>query len=353
MKHDDHPVDSVIPEYLSRGVPWSRREFAKGLAALAGSAGLCGLDAKLAAAEPLLESTSLRLTDDPYACLAPQYLAEPLLKAEGFADIRYINVGGGMGLDLVAAGKADMTMEFAGLVATRIDAGDPLLILAGVHAGCFELFGTERIRSIRDLKGKTVAVLALGAPEHLFLSSMVAFVGLDPRRDINWVAHPPAESMQLLAEGKVDGFLAFPPEPQELKAKGIGHVVVNTATDRPWSTYFCCMLVGNREFVRNHPVATKRALRAVLKAADLCAQDPQQAARFLVDKGYVPRYDYAVQTLRELPYNAWRIYDPEDTLRFYCLRLREVGMIKASPHKIIARGTDWRFLNELRKELKA
>ena len=353
MEHDSHALDSAAPGTIPRTGYWPRREFVKRLAALAGPTGWLGLDMGLAAAEPRPEITGLRLTDDPYACLAPQYLAEPLLKAEGFEDVRYINVGDGTGLELVAAGKADMTMEFAGLVATRVDAGDPLLMLAGVHAGCFELFGTERVHAVRDLKGKTVAVLALGAPEHLFLSSMLAYVGLDPRRDINWVAHSPTESMQLLAEGKVDGFLAFPPEPQELKAKGIGHVVVNTAVDKPWSEYFCCMLVGNREFVHKHPAASKRALRAVLKAADLCAQDPARAARLLVEKGHVPRYDYAVQVLKELPYRAWRSYDPEDTLRFYSLRLHELGMIKASPQKILAQGADWSYLNQLKKELKA
>ena len=84
--------------------------------------------------------------------------------------------------------------------------------------------------------------------------------------------------MQLLAEGKIDAYLGFPPEPQELRAKKIGHVVVNSAVDRPWSQYFCCMLAGNREFVRKHPVATKRALRAILKAADVCALEPERVA---------------------------------------------------------------------------
>ena len=54
-----------------------------------------------------------------------------------------------------------------------------------------------------------------------------------------------------------------------------------------------------------------------------------------------------------MPYSKWREYDPEDTVRFYALRLREAGMIKSSPQKIIAEGTDWRFLNELERELKA
>jgi len=226
--------------------------------------------------------------------------------------------------------------------------------LSGAHVGCFELFGTDRILSLRDLKGKSVAVSSLGDPAHIFLSTMVAFVGLDPRKDINWVTYPVAESMRLLAQGKVDGFLGFPPQPQELRAKKIGHVVVNSMMDKPWSQYFCCMVTANKEFVRKNPVATKRALRAILKGADVCAREPERVARFLVDKGYTKNYDYALQTMKEMQmaYGVWRDYDPADTLRFYALRLHEAGMIKSTPQKIIAQGTDWRFLRELRKELK-
>jgi NitT/TauT family transport system substrate-binding protein len=188
--------------------------------------------------------------------------------------------------------------------------------------------------------------------QHVFLASMLAYVGLDPDKDVNWATHPPAESMRLLGEGKIDAFLGFPPEPQEFRAKHMGHVVVNSTLDRPWSQYFCCMVLANREFARKQPVATKRALRAILKAADLCARDPERAARFLVDKGFTTSYDLALQTLKDIPYDKWREYNPEDTVRFYALRLHEVGMIKSTPQKIIAEGTDWRFLNELKKELK-
>jgi NitT/TauT family transport system substrate-binding protein len=147
--------------------------------------------------------------------------------------------------------------------------------------------------------------------------------------------------------------VGFPPEPQDLRVRHIGHVVVNSAVDRPWSQYFCCMLAGNREFVRKNPVATKRVLRAILKAADLCVREPPSVARQLVDSGFTDRYDYALQTLGELPYDKWREYDPEDTLRFYALRLHEAGLVKSSPQKIIAEGTDWRFLDEVKRELKA
>jgi NitT/TauT family transport system substrate-binding protein len=188
---------------------------------------------------------------------------------------------------------------------------------------------------------------------HLFLKAVAAYVGLDPDTDINWVASPDVKPAELFEAGKIDAFLGFPPEPQELRARKIGRVILNTATDKPWSQYFCCTVFGNREFVRAHPIATKRFLRAVLKTADLCITEPTRAAQQLVDRGFTERYDYALQSLTELPYASWREFDPEDTMRFYALRLHEVGMVKSSPNALLAEGTDWRFLNELKRELKA
>jgi NitT/TauT family transport system substrate-binding protein len=179
---------------------------------------------------------------------------------------------------------------------------------------------------------------------------MAAHVGVAPNRDINFVTHPVSKSAGLLADEKVDALMAFPPVPQELRQKKIGHVVVNSGLDRPWSQYFCCLVAGNREFVRKHPVAAKRALRAIVKAANFCAARPEQAARLVAARGY--QYDYVLQTMNEIRYARWHDYDPEDTVRFYSLRLREAGMIKSTPAKILAQGTDWRFFNELKRELK-
>ena len=110
---------------------------------------------------------------------------------------------------------------------------------------------------------------------------------------------------------------------------------------------------ANRAWVREHPVATKRFLRAVFKAAEFCKADPQEAARRLVDGGFTPKYDYALQTIREQPYEIWHEYDSEDSMRFYGLRLHEAGMLRTSPNALLAEGTDWRFVNELKRELKA
>jgi NitT/TauT family transport system substrate-binding protein len=331
----------------------TRRRFLSG-AAFAGAATV--LPARRGRAEPVLETTSVRLSKISGICIAPQYVAEELLRAEGFTEIRYVETTAGeASTDALARGKIDLSLNFAAPLITVIDTGAPITVIAGVHVGCFELFGNEGVHSITDLHGKSVGVQGLGSSPYVFLAAMAAHVGLDPVKNINWVinADPSVKPIELFAQGKIDAFLGFPPEPQELRARNIGHVIVNSSVDRPWSQYFCCMLAGNREFIRDHPVATKRALRAILKATDLCVAEPERVARQIVAGGFTPSYDYAVQTLNEVPYDKWREYDAEDTIRFYALRLHEIGMIKSSPQKIIAENTDWRFFNELKRELKA
>jgi len=332
----------------------NRREFVRRLT-LAGTAGLIRLVPSEASAELPPESPRLRLTQTPVVCVAPQYVASELLRAEGFADVQYVKRDGDFQRwqrEVLASGEVDIMTNYVTSLVTQIDAGDPIVLLGGVHVGCYELFGTGNVRAIRDLRGRRVAVPESPSGQQLFVSMMAAYVGLDPRKDIEWVIHPATEASTLLAERKVDALMAFPPQAQELRAKKIGHVVVASAIDRPWSQYFCCMIAGNKEFVRKNPVATKRAVRAILKASMMCATEPERAARLLVDRGFATNYDYSLQMLKDLPYNRWRELDSSDAVRFYALRLHELGLIKSDPKKIIAQGTDWRFVNELKKELK-
>jgi NitT/TauT family transport system substrate-binding protein len=249
-------------------------------------------------------------------------------------------------------GEIDLAIRYVASSVLDIDAGLPLVMLAGIHPGCFELFGSSRVQTVRDLKGRVVSIPSEGSTQHVFLAAVAAQVGLNPKRDIRWEENPLAEQLQRLAEEKVDAIMTFPPVAQEARAKRIGRLVVNSATDKPWAQYFCCCITANRDFVRRHPVAAKRAVRALLKAADLCATGPETTARFLVDRGYTEHYDYAVQALKEIPYRHWRTYSAEDSVRFWALRLHETGFIKSSPNRIMAEGTDWRFLNELKEELK-
>ena len=325
----------------------TRRGFLRGIAA-AGATSVIGT-LRADAADGPLETTTVRI-QMPGLCVIPSlYIAEERLRAEGFTDIRYVVAPPAI-TEPLAHGKADFDMNYASNFVRVLDAGEPITLLSGVMVGCFELFANEGTRTITDLKGKSVGVQALES--HELVTLMAALVGLDPAKDIHWITEPKVKPIELFEQGKIDAFLAFPPEPQDLRTRHIGHVIVNTAVDRPWSQYFCCMLAGNREFIARYPVATKRVVRAILTATDLCAADPAGIARRLANGGRIVRPDYAAQTLADNNYK-WKEFDPEDTIRWYALRLREAGFIKSTPQKIIAENTDWRFLNELKRELKA
>jgi NitT/TauT family transport system substrate-binding protein len=330
----------------------SRRDILTTLSA-AGAASVLGPWASLADVGPP-EVTTIRIAKTLGICSAPQYIAEALLRAEGFTDIAYVRTAGGFTVpEMVGRGEIHFASTFAATVVYHLDAGVPVTVLSGLHSGCFELFTHGPIQSIGDLKGRRVGIQSLSSSAHLYMAIMAAQVGLDPDKDLEWIVPPQGKAMELFTKQKVDAFLGFPPEPQELRARNIGRMILSTATDKPWSDYFCCVVFGNRDFVRAHPVATKRYLRALLKATDLCAIEPERAAQGLIDAGFTPRYDYALQTLIETPYDRWREFDAEDTMRFFALRLHEVGMVNSSPNALLAEGTDWRFLNELKRELKA
>jgi NitT/TauT family transport system substrate-binding protein len=332
-----------------------RRQLVRALAA-AGAMGLGGRWAQAASAQPA-ETTRVRLVKFPSICQAPIYVAEELLRAEGFTEISYVDgapfAAGPKTYEILSDGTVDMAVQFAAPLAMAIDRGLNITVLGGIHPGCFELFTGPNVRSVRDLKGKTVCVFGNESPQHTFLASIATSVGLDPGKDINWVFHPPVQGKQMLAEGRIDGYLGFPPDPQELRDKKIGRMLLSSTVDKPWSQYFCCMAAANRDWARKHPVAAKRVMRALLKASELCAADPDAAAKAYLASGHRVNPDYARLALRELSFNRWRDLNAEETLRFYALRLREAGMVKNAPQKIIEQGTDWRILNELKREMKA
>ena len=322
----------------------SRRRFLTGVS-MAGAAGLVGTPGSLHA-EPPPETTAVRIWKEVGpTCGAPRVIAGELLRAEGFTDVRYV-VGD------FAAGDVDFSDDFTPAHILMIETGVPITVLAGLHSGCLELIANDSVQSITDLKGKRIGMEAFTQYPDVLMTLKAAYVGVDPERDIQWVTSPDATALQLFADGKIDAFFAIPPVPQDARARKIGHTILSTTLDRPWSQYFCCMLAGTTDYVTSYPVATKRVLRAMLKAVDLCVSNPKMVAQQLVDAGLTDRYDYALATLTDLGFDRWREFDAEDTIRFYALRMHEGGLIKSSPQKIIADGTDWRFLNELKRELK-
>src|SRR5207253_435950 len=212
------------------GIALSRRRFA-GTLSLVGAAAAAGILPSPAAApaEGRLETTAVRLVQDPSACVAPEYVVEDLLRDEGFTEIGYVEVASDADdQKMLNENKADFALDFALKFVIAIDAGDPLTVVSGVHVGCFELFARESIRNIRDLKGKSIGGDAIGASGPAFLVSLGAAIGFDAVRDVRWITDADAKPLEMFIDGKLDAFLAHPPEVQQLHARGVGHVLVSS-----------------------------------------------------------------------------------------------------------------------------
>jgi NitT/TauT family transport system substrate-binding protein len=348
----------------------NRREFIK-KTALTGAAAYLGIgsDYGIAAVEPPPETTTVRFQQIKSPCWVPQLMAEPLLREEGFTDIQYIKHEKiSQGEEDILAGKVDFTADFTANSLMKFAPGAPIDFISGLHVGCWSLIVSDRIKSIRDLKGKKVWALGQRttsanasasvmyrqrAIPNVFFKALIGYVGLDPDNDVEYVVVPKDEAIELFKRGKIDAFLSFPPGPQQLRAAGIGKVLVDTNVDRPWAQYYCCMITGRRDFIRNNPIATRKVIRSILRANDLVSQDPAMAAQLLVDRKLRKAHDqeFMAQSLREIPYDKWRHYSPEDTIRFWALRLNELGIIKHSPQEYISKNTDWSHVSSLKKEM--
>jgi NitT/TauT family transport system substrate-binding protein len=135
-------------------IPQTRRRFLTTLS-IGGAASFVHIPSSLATAEGHLETTAVRLVAD-YSICSPVLLSEELLRAEGFTDVRYVERAVDRASRGLASAAADFRLTTPWDVARRVDGGEPITALGGVHIGCFELFAREGIRNIADLKGKTV-----------------------------------------------------------------------------------------------------------------------------------------------------------------------------------------------------
>ena len=318
-----------------------------------------------------LETTTVRIAY-PVECDPGLVLAKGYLQDEGFTDVEFVATPF-TSRGWITENKADFACAHSEFTVGAIADGLPLRVLSGLHSGCLELWVRDGITDIHDLSGKRISVRVKDIRDmfYAWFAILLGDIGI-ALKNVDFVeAADPGDYNGMIGAftgGRADAVLAGGPEGPHLRRrpKPPGHVLLETNTQTPWSQYFCCNLVANRDWAQQNPVATKRVTRALLRATDAAASDHASAARNAVAViaarssqiggqaagGAFEDESIVTETMAMCTYN-WRELDPEDTLRFFALKLANVNLITSTPQQIIARGSDFAYMRQWKGESKS
>ena len=303
---------------------------------------------------PHPETKTIRLALAP--CDTPLMIAERYLQEEGFTDVQF---GVAPSVAALTDGKADLVITYPPWLTSAAEGGKAVIAIGPLHPGCLELWAPTNVATLKDMRGRTVVVRAKTPddPTYPYMAIGLKNAGVDPS-EVNFVVQPDANLTQLFLGGKSDllflattPLVAFKSNPANV-AKF--HVVLDQAMEAPWSQQNCCFLTVTTDWLRANPVAAKRALRAVYRAADSLPKDRADAAKIATDKGLfggAANVELVRGAANMVPYD-WRKYDIAESMRFHGKLLNAVGLLKLTPGEIVTKATDPRFAKELATELK-
>lgn len=192
--------------------------------------------------------------------------------------------------DALATNKIDATDGVLMQWIKPAEQGLDIKFTAGIHTGCLQVLvpPNSNIKTVQDIKGKTIGVPAIGGGPMNMVSRALADGGVDFKNDVTWKAFPSAELEQALNKGEVD-IVALPdPNAQMFIDNGSAVSFLNMATDEPFKSEYCCLVVVTGKIAREDPAAAAAITRAILKGAQWVAANPLEAAKLEAEKGYVP-----------------------------------------------------------------
>lgn len=253
---------------------------------------------KKESAEPVKKETTetaqkrpvhVKLANGGATCEAPLFVAieKGFFKEEGieaetlFMDFETLKEG-------VATDKMDGVMGNLEWI-KPIEQGLNVKYTTGVHTGCIQAVvpTNSKIKTIKDLKGKRIGVNAMGDFPMVLMSTALSDTGLDPKKDVEFRVYPGPQLEQALDKKEIDAFIMWDPFPQIAidKHKAV-HFFSNTKTV-PYNDLNCCLLVLRGKLVDENPATAAAITRAITKGAGWVQQNPDEAAKIIVEKKYV------------------------------------------------------------------
>jgi NitT/TauT family transport system substrate-binding protein len=268
-------------------------------------------------------------------CEAPIFVAEEkgFYKEEGL-DVQLERTDWSGLQEGLGTGRFDANHTLVMYILKPIEGGSDIKITGGIHTGCLRVQAGAKsdIATVKDLKGKTIGVpTQIGSPPYLFASRVLANNDIDPRpekKEVNWRAFPPGELELALNKGEVDAVATSDPIGTILLGKNVVKTIADQATDPAYKDEYCCAVVVNGKFAREHPDAAAKVTRALLKAAKWVNENPTDAANLSVEKKYIastPQIN--AQALAKLDYRPG-VSRCRDSLEQVAKEMKEAGLLK-------------------------
>jgi NitT/TauT family transport system substrate-binding protein len=272
----------------------------------------------------------------------PAYKIPEILAKDGLFAVNVEFPSATERLEAVAAGYTHFS--YAGLTASTIlrTKGKSIVVLSSTNDKGRALMAKPELKSVADLKGKTVAV-TYGSIEHMSLLAELVKAGLDPKRDVKILNMPAYDQPIAYNSGSIDAFMAFEPWAQ-FGLKKFGAKLLTYPYDNPLGT-IDSGIESTEEFVAKYPAMTKAVIKAHVQAVQWYRQNPEE-----IIKSGVERYKVPEEVMRAAMDNVALSYDIKvDNLKALAKFLKELGYIDREPEW--EKFVNTRFLEEARKEL--
>ena len=222
-------------------------------------------------------------------CEAPIFIAaeKGFFKRNGL-DVKLVKLNGEILKEGIATGKLDAVQLSPGTF-KPIEQGLNIKITGGVHTGCIQAVvpANSGIKSLKDLKGKTIGVDAIGGVPMVLLSVELNKLGINPRTEVNWVAYPSPQLQTALEKGAIQAFATWDPF-SELAVKSIkARIIFSSTHDPKYKDQFCCFIGINGNLVKTQPQVAKAITKALNEASLWVGKNPKQAAQIAIAKKYI------------------------------------------------------------------
>lgn len=223
-------------------------------------------------------------------CEAPLYVAyhQGFFAREGLK-VELVNLGQASAKDAIASGKVDgapgITFEWL----KPIEQGQDIRVTGGLHGGCLRLVAAKDkgITTLADLKGTTIATDQIGGSAHSFFTVVLANAGIDPTKDVKFIAYPGAQLETALTKGEAVAVAAADPFPFLIVSDGKGVELASNLTGA-YADHFCCAIGLNGALIDESPQTAAAVTRAWLSAATWIGSNIDQTAKLEFDNKYVP-----------------------------------------------------------------